>query len=174
MDALISHVYAADIAFRCKEAELTGENLLAIKDLLLVKEVDAGVVYDDGKTRIGCERVAHGHGLGFSHEEWPCYGYRLVAENKTIAISGDTVDCEGLQALALNADILVLCCYLAKDEQQDFERETVSGFILVSSAEAGDIARKYHVKTLVRTHIRQKSDDMLKRMETDIRQAYSG
>ena len=61
-----------------------------------------------------------------------------------------------------------------KDEQQGFERDTVSKYILVSSADAGDIARKYRVKTLVLTHIRQKSDDMLKRMEADIRHAYSG
>ena len=93
---------------------------------------------------------------------------------KSIAISGDTVDCKGLGILAQNADLLVLCCYLAKEEQTDFEREIVSKHILVSSEDAGKIASKYQVKTLAITHIRQKSAEMLSRMKIDIANDYSG
>src|SRR6516165_2695857 len=41
---------------------------------------------------------------------WICYGYRFEAQGKVVAISGDTVDCDGLAQLAQNADVLVHCC----------------------------------------------------------------
>lgn len=172
--AMITQVYATDIAFRMREAEITGGSLTDITEMLNIHEIGAGGIFDDGTSRFSAAHVCHGHGLGMTHAQWPCLGYRIETCGKTIAISGDTVDCEGLQTLAENADLLVLCCYLAADEQNDFERDVVSKHILVSSAQAGKIAAKTHVKTLAVTHIRAKSDALLNAMKADIEKDFAG
>lgn len=174
VDALFNRVYRADIAFRKREAEITGDSLADMEAIFRVIDVDAGPVLEDGDLRVNCARVSHGHGLGISHEDWPCLGYRVEIEGKAIAISGDTVDCEGLEQLARDADALVLCCYLARAEQNDFERDVISRHIIVSSAEAGKIAQRYNAKTLIVTHIRRKAHELLSAMEADIARDFSG
>lgn len=175
---LLTQVYETDIAFRHKEAAITGDALYDINSIYEITEIDQGQIIDLDANRISCERVSHGHNLGtgkeITNDNFPCLGYRIETSDKSIVISGDTVDCDGLGILAQNADLLILCCYLAKDEQTDFEQEIISKHILVSSEEAGKIAAKYQVKALAITHIRQKSPDMLSRMEADIANDYSG
>lgn len=174
IEAMFSLVYKADITFRYREAAITGDALCDLDEMLEIIEIDQGPVMQEDGLNVTCERVEHGHGQGMTHEEWPCLGFRFAVEYKTIAISGDTVDCPGLGRLAKNADLLVLCCYFANDEQNDFERDVISKYIIVSSAEAGKIATRYAAKTLALTHIRRKSATMLKAMENDIRRDYSG
>ena len=68
---------------------------------------------------MSADTVVHGDGLGFPPaflKRWTCYGYRFEAEGKVVAISGDTIPCEGIDRLARNADVLVHCCYMASAE----------------------------------------------------------
>ena len=172
--ALLTQVYSADIRFRLKVAEYIGEQLLDPNDLVRIIEIDHDWLLSQTACTFRCERVMHGHTMGMSFEELPCLGYRLSDGDSTIAISGDTVDCAGLEKLATDVDVLILCCYLTRDEEREGGNGFVSEHIMVSSADAGKIATKYRVKKLVLTHIRQKSADMINKMAREIADDYSG
>lgn len=96
------------------------------------------------------------------YDEFPCLGYRVECGRKVLAISGDTVDCPGLAQLATGADTLVACCYLARAEETDFEREVVSRHIIMGSGTVGKVAARAGVRRLVLTHLRRKSPALLK------------
>lgn len=168
--ALFEQVYARDIAF----ALFNQEGLVDIRDLVQVKQVSSGLVYASDKFRVLTEYVDHGNSLGLSRERWPCLGYRVEAEGKAIAISGDAVACDGLDFLARGADVLVQCCYLAEDEINNPEFERLAKYVIASSKQAGQIAARNQVKKLVLTHIRPKSETMLRSMMQDVRREYDG
>jgi ribonuclease BN (tRNA processing enzyme) len=168
--ALLEKVYARDIAF----ALFSGNDVVDIRDIVQVKEVDPGLVCDSGKWKVFTEYVDHGNGLGLSREDWPCLGYRLEAEGKVVAISGDTVTCAGLDRLAHGADVLVQCCYLAKAEITNPAFARLAQHVIASSGQVGKIATCNEVKRLVLTHIRPKSEAMKRSLEEDVRKDYSG
>ena len=168
--ALFDQVYARDIAF----ALFNEAGLVDIRTLVQVKQVSPGLVYADDKCQVLTEYVDHGNSLGLSRERWPCLGYRVEAKGKAVAISGDTVACDGLDSLARGADVLVQCCYLAEDEITDPEFERLAKYVIASSKQAGQIAARNQVKKLVLTHIRPKSEAMLHSMMEDVRREYDG
>ncbi len=168
--ALFDRVYRRDIAFTL----LNEEDALDIRDLVKVTEVTPGYTHQSGFWRIMADDVEHGAGLGLSPEEWPCLGYRLEAEGKIIAISGDTVACEGLDRLARGADVLIQCCYLSQAEIATPASEWSARNVIASSGQVGKIAARNRVKKLVLTHIRPKSDAMLRTMVEDVRKDYDG
>ncbi len=176
IETMFSVIYRADIDFRVREAAITGDALAPVDEVFDFIEIDQGMVMSEAGMRVFCQRVEHGHrhGDGVSFEEWPCLGFRFEVEGKAVAVSGDTVDCAGLGRLAKEADLLVLCCYFADAEQRDFERDVISKYIILSSADAGKIATRYAVKKLALTHIRRKSPEMLANMLADIARDYSG
>jgi ribonuclease Z len=168
--ALLEKVYARDIAF----ALFSGDDVVDIRDLVQVKEVDPGLVCDSGKWKVFTEYVDHGNGLRLSREDWPCLGYRLEAEGKVVAISGDTVACAGLDRLAHGADILIQCCYLAKAEITNPPFARLAQHVIASSGQVGKIAARNKVKRLVLIHIRPKSEAMMRSLVEDVRKEYSG
>lgn len=168
--ALLDQVYARDIAF----ARFTEPDGPDIREMVRVQEITPGLVYRDNHYRVLAEHVDHGHGLGLSQADWPCFGYRLEAEEKVVAISGDTVACAGLDRLAEGADVLIQCCYLAEAEITTPAREQLARHIIACSGQVGQIATHNRVKKLVLTHIRPKSDLLLQALLTDVRQDYAG
>lgn len=168
--ALLGQVYARDIAF----ALFNGDDVVDIRDLVQVKEVGPGLVHDSGKWRVFTEYVDHGNGLGLSREDWPCLGYRLEAEGKAVAISGDTVACAGLDRLAHGADVLIQCCYLAEAEITHPPFARLAKHVIASSGQVGKIAARNEVKKLVLTHVRPKSEAMMSSLVEDVRKDYSG
>jgi ribonuclease BN (tRNA processing enzyme) len=167
---LLRQVYARDIAF----ALFNVADAVDIRDLVQVTEITSGWSQNSGKWKVFAEYVDHGNSLGLSHEEWPCFGYRLEAEGKAIAISGDTVACEGLDRLAQDADVLIQCCYLAEDEITTPASERQARYVIASSGQVGKIATRAKVKKLVLTHIRPKSEAMMRSLIEDVRKDYSG
>ncbi len=166
--ALLTQVYARDIAFTLFMADDTVD----IRDLVQVLEVSTGLVCDTGAYRVFAAPVDHGHSLGLTRAEWPCLGYRLEAENKVIAISGDTIDCPGLDQLAHNADCLIHCCYLADAELTTPAFVRMATHIIAAAGAVGQIAARNGVKQLVLTHIRPKSPDLIQSMIDDVRRSY--
>jgi ribonuclease Z len=167
---LLNQVYARDIAF----ARLMHPDGVAISDLIQVTDVAPGLVYDAGPWQIFTEYVDHGNSLGLSQEDWPCLGYRLEAEGKVVAISGDTIPCPGLDCLARGADILIQCCYLAEVEITNPVLRRLADHIIASSSQAGQIAARNGVKKLILTHIRPKSEALLEALIEDVRRKYQG
>lgn len=168
--ALFEQVYARDIAFT-----LFSENsLVDIKALVQVHEISPGLICDFPEWQVFAEYVDHGNGMGLSHETWPCFGYRLEAEGKTIAISGDTVACDGLDRLAHKADVLIQCCYLAEAEITNPALERLARYVIASSGQVGQIAARNEVKKLILTHIRPKAPELMQSMLADVRRDYAG
>ena len=174
VDALLNRIYVRDIAFRLKEAEHLDDDLVDLREIVQVRDIGPGQGYDEAGWSVRAGRVEHGHGLGMSHEEWPCLGYRLEAEGKVLTISGDTVECAGLDALARDADLLLQCCYLADAEIDNHDREVLSAYVLGSAAQAGRTAARAAVKKLVLTHLAPKSAAMLAEVEADARRNFDG
>jgi ribonuclease Z len=168
--ALLEHVYAKEIAF----ALFNDDDLIDIRDLVQVKEVESGLICDSGGWKVFAEYVDHGNSLGLSREDWPCLGYRIEAEGKAVAISGDAVDCAGLDRLARDADVLVQCCYLAEAEIITPAFRRLASHVIACSGQVGRIAARNRVKKLVLTHIRPKPEAMMRSLITDVRQDYDG
>lgn len=167
---LLGQVYSRDIAF----ALFNETDVVDIRDLVHVTEVTSGWVEESKAWKVRAEYVEHGNSLGLSHEQWPCLGYRLESEGKVIAISGDTVACKGLDQLAHGADVLIQCCYLAKDEITTSAAERQARYVIASSGQVGKIATRNKVKKLVLTHIRPKSEAMMRSLAEDVLKDYSG
>ena len=168
--ALFQQVYARDIAF----ALFGDKDMVDIKELVRVKEVSRGLVCKSDRWRVLAEYVDHGNGLGLTREDWPCLGYRIEAEGKAIGISGDTVACDGLDRIAHDADCLIQCCYLAEAEITTPAFERLAKHVIMSSGQAGEMANRNRVKKLVLTHIRPKSEALMRSMVADVRHTYSG
>lgn len=179
--ALLEQVYAQDIRFRIeedKEIRRRGgtwqERPEAITQVA-VQDVEPGRIAEKDGWQVFADYVLHG---AFAHApdfEWHCLGYRLQAEGKTIAISGDTVACEGLNNLAQGADLLIQCCHFPHKLVNNPVTEYLTTSILPSSRQVGTIAAEANVKRLVLTHL---SASISKANETeileDVRQDYQG
>jgi ribonuclease BN (tRNA processing enzyme) len=174
VDVLLNQVYKKDIEFRMTEAALTHVELANIHDGVRVKDVQPGLVYEDEVFQVFCEYVSHGHGLGISQDNWKCLGYRVVTQGKSIAVSGDAVNCDGLDRLAKDADALVLCCYLSKKELADMEGGYIARHILTCSPQAGQIAGRAGVETLILTHIREKNNEQINILVKEIQDNFKG
>lgn len=167
--ALVERVYAKDITWRSK-----GESYIGEWVPVDVTDVGGGPVVSTGRWAISAEVVEHGHAFQIPNFAWVPLGYRLEAEGKVVAISGDTVECDGLDRLARGADVLVQCCYLAECEIVDERTRHMARYIHTSSGRVGKVAARAGVGTLVLTHFRQKPDALLREIEKDVRADYTG
>lgn len=168
--ALFEHVYARDIAF----ALFNSAEAVDIRNVVQAQDVTPGLVCDTGTYRVLAEYVDHGNSLGLSREHWPCLGYRIEAKGKAIAISGDTVACDGLDRIARGADCLIQCCYLAEAEITTPALERLARQVIASGRQVGEIAARNRVRRLILTHIRPKPEAMMRAMVEDVRGAYQG
>jgi ribonuclease BN (tRNA processing enzyme) len=168
--ALLERVFAHDIAFSLKAED----GVESLKNLVQVNEIDSGLVCDTGKWKVLAEYVCHGENLGLPKDEWICFGFRIESEGKTIAVSGDTVACEGLNRLAIDADCLIQCCYLAESEINNSAFEHLAKYVIASSGQVGKIASENNVKKMVLTHFRPKSKAMMLSILEDVRQDFKG
>ena len=109
-----------------------------------------------------------------SRREWPCLGYRFESKGKALSFSGDAVMCQGLLSIAKEANALVMCCYYTKEEMNTPDLELIGKHVLASSDTVGKIACKAEVKMLILNHIREKPENLIQSMVTDIRDDYSG
>jgi len=169
--ALIDHVFEKGIAFRS-----LGEVAVSWTPVDST-EVTRGLVYDGGNCRVFAEIVVHGHGLGFPtafERRWVCLGYRVEAEDKVVAISGDAVACEGLDRLARDADALVQCCYLARPEISTPSFVRLARDTIACADTVGGIAKQARVKKLVLTHFRAMSEAMMRSIAEDVALDFEG
>jgi ribonuclease Z len=173
VDALVTQVYDKDIEWRAR-----GEPAMGGWQPVEVEDVSPGLVAEGPDWKVFAETVAHGHGLDLPQaflRRWICYGYRVETRGKVIAISGDTVDCGGLQRLAQGADVLVQCCYLAAAEIDSEHYRRLARHTLACGDTVGKIAARAGVKTLVVTHHRPRPDTaMLDQLRTEIAADFRG
>jgi ribonuclease Z len=173
VNALLTQVYDKDIEWRDQ-----GEPALGGWKPVEAHDVGTGLVLETPTWPVGAETVVHGHGLTLPPafvKRWICYGYRFEAGGRSIAISGDTVDCGGLRRLAEGADVLVQCCYLASAEITSEHFRRLSKLTLVCGDTVGKIAAAAGVKTLVLTHHWPRADDgMVDRLREEVARDFPG
>lgn len=173
VDALLTQIYDKDWKWRSM-----GEPTFGGWKPISVTDIHAGETVEGRGWRVTPFKVRHGDGLGFPSaflQRWICYGYRFEADGKVIAISGDTVDCPGLEALARGADVLVHCCYMARAEIENEHFARVAEHTLPTSDEVGRIAARAGCKTLVLTHHRPRSrTDFAELLTSEVRRHFSG
>jgi ribonuclease Z len=110
--------------------------------------VREGVVYDDGEVKVTAFVVDH-------KPVRYAFGYRFEAGGKSIVISGDTRPTENLVKFAKGADVLVLEAYLPEHFDKVDTPEVAARLksYHTSAEEAGQLAARAGVKTLVLTHL---------------------
>ena len=169
--ALVERVYDRDIAFRSQ-----GEHAIRWAPVESA-DVTTGLAHDGGAWRVVAEPVVHGHGLAYPEaftRRWVCLGYRVEAEGKVVAFSGDCVACEGLERLARDADLLVQCCYMARAELTTPYFVRLARDTIACADSVGRIAREAGVKKLVLTHFRRASDAVIQSIRADVARDYDG
>ncbi len=176
-ELMVKHLFEAyerDIWYRLNETELTVEQLMNIRKMVQVHDVEPGLVYLADDWMVAAEYVEHGHGLGLSREEWPCLAYRITDGEDSVVITGDAVYSERLVNFAGDADLLVMCCYYAGEEIIDHDTELIAKHVLMSSVDAGKIANEAVVGKMALVHIREKPKELLESMLEDIRKDFDG
>lgn len=113
-----------------------------------VREYAAGLVYRDDDIRVTAEPVEH-----IPAEISPCFGFRIEAEGKVIAFSGDTEPCEGIATLARDADLLIHECTFTEAFIEHRRKSGVGTFAHTSPGDLGRLAVAERVKHVVATHI---------------------
>ncbi len=140
----ILQFYGTDIAIR---RDLT-EKLPPEGARINVHEVQEGVVFSiPGVVKVSAFTVDH-------PPVKPAFGYRFDAGKRSIVVSGDTKPSPNLVRYAEGADILVHEAYVRKDSAgpEDPDRWSIYRYH-TSAREAGEVAAKAKVKTLVLTHL---------------------
>jgi ribonuclease Z len=111
-----------------------------------VREVEPGIVFDEGGVRVIAARTDH-------RPVEPTIGFRIEHDNKAVVLAGDTVPCDGLDELCRDADVYVQT--VLRDDlvslvpMQRFKDTIDYHSTLVQSAQT---AKRTGVKTLVLTH----------------------
>lgn len=109
---------------------------------------DGAVVYDDGEVKVTAFAVDH---KPVRH----AFGYRFDAHGQSVVVSGDMRPNAKLLRYARGADVLVLEAYLPEHFDKVDTPEVAARLksYHTSAEEAGEIAAKAGVKTLVLTHL---------------------
>ena len=172
-EAMLTQVFEKDWQWRSM-----GEPAFGGWKPVVIEDASPGLVLDTGTWKISADIVEHGDGLGFPASflrRWTCYGYRFEARGKVITISGDTVDCAGLQRLAAGADVLVQCCYMASAEIKNEHFRRVAQYSLAAGDSVGKIAARAGVKTLVLTHhLPRKDESVMQVLAEEVARDFSG
>lgn len=173
VDALLTRVYDKDWQWRS-----VGEPSFGGWKPVIAEDVAPGTVLDTGRWKVDADVVNHGDGLGFPPEflkRWTCYGYRFEAQGKVIAISGDTIPCQGIDRLARDADVLVHCCYMASAEAENEHFRRLLQHTMSGGDTVGKTAARANAKTLVLTHHRPRKDErMLEKLAEEVARDFSG
>lgn len=172
---LFNQIYASDIRFRIREGEHIGSPVPQPSDTFPAFDVKTGVIESTPQFRLEVGWIEHGSlALELGETEWSAVGYRIEGDDRTVAIAGDAVAGRDLGRLALGADALVICAYLAGDEMLRDEDRFLSEHILAGAPQAAQIAADAGVRQLILTHIRQKPVDSLEAMAREVRRIYDG
>ncbi len=175
VEALFNQIYASDIRFRIREAEVIGSPVPHPSDIFRAFDVNAGVIESNPKLKLEVGSVEHGSlALELDTDDWNAVGYRIEGDDRAVAIAGDAVAGRDLGRLALDVDALVICAYLSGDEIVHDDDRFLSEHILAGASQAAQIAVDAGARRLILTHIRQKPAESLEAMDREVRSLYDG
>lgn len=162
--AWLDQIYYRDILFTLR----ADSDMTDIHEMVHVTDITPGWTCSSMTWSVTAGAVDHGSVLGLSFDEWPCLGYRLECEGKTIGISGDAVESPALLTLVKEADLLVQCCHQKGDAASD------SQTIIASARQAGRIADQAGVKKLALTHVPPQSENQLMILLAEAKEEFGG
>ena len=137
---------AYDVDIRARGAyPMRQANIAAVRPQ--VTEFGEGVIFDDGALRVTALPVRH-----IPTHICECYGFRIEAEGKVIAISSDTAPCDNVGRLAQGADLLIHECTFPQSFIDHRARTGVGTFNHTTPAQVGEVAADSGAKALVVTH----------------------
>ena len=116
------------------------------KHKIIVKEIEDGDVIHGDNWKVQCFKVVHSC-------KSECLAYRIEADNKVLAYSGDSEDCPGLRKACENADVAVIESSMSNEFKQMIIDSGVEITGHLTAGETGKIAHECNVKKLVMTHI---------------------
>ncbi len=169
-------IYARDLKFREVEFASNGRPELANFAAPEVREVIEEIAAEGPGWTVRSFEVNHGtdqFDQSF-RKKWICLGYRIEIGNKVVAISGDTIPCDGLLRLADGADLLLQCCWLPSRELTNDYLKAVAHHTLACSDVVGKIARQAKVKRLVLTHTRAVTSASIAAIIEDAKRDFDG
>lgn len=172
--ALFNEVYASDIAFRTREAEILGAPISDVTELVQTHDIETGAIELGQGIKVETGRVEHGETALGLEGDWSALGYRVEEGSRVLTVTGDAVAGRDLNRLARGTDTLVVCCYLAGEEIDTEETRFLSEHILAGAPQVARIASEAGCRRLVLTHFRQKSSRLLDLIVSEIRQHYAG
>jgi len=137
----ISRAYELDINERLNGLEPANETGRQVS----VKEIEAGIVYENPDIKVEAFPVNHG--------SLDAFGYKFTIAGRSIVISGDTAPTEIIVEKARNADILIHEVYSAKAFQSLPSRwRKYHSEVHTSTIELAEIAAKANPDLLVLYH----------------------
>jgi ribonuclease Z len=171
VDALVHGVYARDIRSR-RDGTPASEAI----DRVDARDVGPGEVCAAGAWRVIAGEVLHGRFDDDPDFDWRCLGYRIEAGGAVVAISGDTVPCDGITDLARNAELLVQCCHFPESAVSEPAIARLTTDTLPSARQAGRIAADANVRHVVLTHIsgRVQGPATLDALREDVQREFGG
>ena len=114
---------------------------------LEITEIAEGRIFDDGHMRITALWVEH-----IPRDICECFGFRIEAEGKVVAISSDTKHCPNVIRLARDADLLIHECTFPEAFIAHRAKTGVGTFSHTSPSTVGQVAAEANAKALVATH----------------------
>lgn len=112
-----------------------------------ITEIGEGVIHDDGHMKVTALWVEH-----IPRDICECFGFRIEAEGKVVAISSDTRHCPNVTTLARNADLLIHECTFPEAFIQHRAKTGVGTFNHTTPTQVGEVAAEAGAKALVATH----------------------
>jgi ribonuclease BN (tRNA processing enzyme) len=107
-----------------------------------------------GDTVEGPDFRAQAHSVIHAQPVLECFGYRLEADGRSFAYSGDAGPCKAMQDLARDADVMVHMCHFISGTALNAEFERRNGGHL----EVARLAQAAGVRNLVASHITEQMD----------------
>jgi ribonuclease Z len=139
----------ADIATRIEHTGRTDELIVNTHSFAPTTEPTTVWRSSDGLVEVDAIIVDHGCVI-------PAVGYRVRTPDGTIAISGDCVPCDGVRAIAQDADVLIheaMNGILMTELSKTFPRLTTIMNYHSDAAAVGLLASKANVQRLILTHL---------------------
>ena len=124
--------------------------------------VEVHEVGDGATIRVGDASLTYGR---VHHPPIEAYGIRVEDGRSVVAISGDTTACDGLVALARDADVLLM------DACAPGAEHPLAGFH-ATAADAGEVAARAGARTLLLTHLLPDADTA--QLVADARRGFGG
>lgn len=143
-----------------------GGTLPRAKPRPIVRELRSGEVVDGGDFRVEVRAVIHAQPI------LDCFGYRIEADGRSFAYSGDAGPCEAMVQLARDCDVLVHMCHFISGTalNREFDKRNMGHL------ELARLGERANVRNVVISHVTEQFDrpGLRERVIREMSEIYKG